>query len=50
MLAEDIKDKEMELVRIKDQLERARNGKAGYSHASGFSIDTDADRIKQQLN
>ena len=40
----------MELVRIRDQLERAKNGKAGYSHASGFSIDTDADRIKQQLN
>ena len=46
MLAEDIKDKEMELVKIKDQMERAKNGKAGFSHASGFSIDNDADKIK----
>ena len=46
MLAEDIKDKEMELARIRDNLERAKNGKAGYSHASGFSIEADNETEK----
>ena len=48
MLAEDIKDKEMELAKLRDNIERAKNGKAGYSHASGFSLeaDTEAEKLK----
>jgi len=46
-LAEDIKDKELELQGLKDALERQKQ--ARYSHASGFSIgpnDNDQDRLK----
>ena len=41
----------MELAKLKDNLERAKNGKAGFSHASGFSIegDTEGERLQKQL-
>ena len=43
-LAEDIKDKELELARLRDNLQR---GKHGISHVSGFSIgDDEQDRLK----
>ena len=51
MLAEDVKDKEMELAKLRDNMDRAKNGKAGFSHASGFSLDdTEQDKLKKQLD
>jgi predicted RNase H-like nuclease (RuvC/YqgF family) len=43
-LAEDLKDKEIELQKIRANLNMAKNG--GLSHASGFSIETENDKLK----
>jgi hypothetical protein len=43
-LAEDLKDKEVELQKIRANLNMAK-----MSHASGFSIETENDKLKSQL-
>ena len=43
-LAEDLKDKEIELQKLRAQVEITKNG--GMSYASGFSIETDTDKLK----
>lgn len=46
-MAEDLKDKEIELQKLRGNLNMTKNG--GISHASGFSIDTENDKLKSQL-
>jgi hypothetical protein len=48
-LAEQVKDKEMEMYQIKQDIDRIKTGQ-GASHASGFSIgDSENDQLKNKL-
>ena len=37
----------MELAKLRDEVERNKNGNFGFSHVSGFSIaESDSDKLK----